>query len=334
MKNVYDIPTGHIFVDDYSLGELETLSIGDYGKERNVKADFLGLTNEINSVPNGHIKPLSEKWVITLSTQFGCPMKCTFCDVPKVGYKGNASLLDLKNQFLNGIKLYPQVKYTERLNIHFARMGEPVFNSVNVFDFVEWLFISKHLLRDCYDLSIETIHPVFTTMCPDINNTGSAIKYWVTTIKNLIYNGQAGLQLSINSTDEKQRNEMFQNKQKGLKEISEICDSLPKPIGRKYCLNFALADEYETDGQELAKMFDPDKFMVKITPIHNNSACQENGIVTSDGYHSYTPYKEAEQSFRDAGFDVLVFVPSMDEEKGLITCGNAVLSGEEPTNTL
>lgn len=35
----YSLPTGYLFVDDYSKGPLETLSIGDYGKHVNVKAD-------------------------------------------------------------------------------------------------------------------------------------------------------------------------------------------------------------------------------------------------------------------------------------------------------
>ena len=65
----YNIPTGYLFVDNYSKGELETLSIGDYGKSKNVKADFLGYTKVIEGVPNTECMPLSEKWVITLSTQ-------------------------------------------------------------------------------------------------------------------------------------------------------------------------------------------------------------------------------------------------------------------------
>ena len=48
----YKIPTGYLFVDDYEKGKLETLSIGDYGKKANVKADFLGYTDEINGVSN------------------------------------------------------------------------------------------------------------------------------------------------------------------------------------------------------------------------------------------------------------------------------------------
>ncbi len=68
-----------MFIDDYSKGELETLSIGDYGKQHNIKAQFLGYNKDINGVPNMSTMPLSEKWVITLSTQYGCTQKCTFC---------------------------------------------------------------------------------------------------------------------------------------------------------------------------------------------------------------------------------------------------------------
>jgi len=35
----YPIPTGYLFTGVYSKGQLETLSIGDYGKRFNVKAD-------------------------------------------------------------------------------------------------------------------------------------------------------------------------------------------------------------------------------------------------------------------------------------------------------
>ena len=63
----YQIPTGVLFVDDYEKGQLETLSIGDYGKAANVKADFLGYDRPLMGVPNGKIMPLSEKWVVTVS---------------------------------------------------------------------------------------------------------------------------------------------------------------------------------------------------------------------------------------------------------------------------
>jgi len=323
------LPTGYLFTDSYSKGDLETLSIGDYGKHVNIKADFLGYTKDLEGVPNVNCMPLQEKWVITLSTQFGCPMKCTFCDVPKYGMKGNATFEDLKKQFYSAISMFPNVKYTERMNIHFARMGEPIFNEA-VFGFAEWLYKNKRKIKEDTGLSIETLHPVLTTSLPKkFNKLEERIIKWCD-IKNNLYNGQAGLQFSINSTSEDQRSEMYNNMQISLEDLSEICKKLPEPVSRKYCLNFAYATGYEVDGEKLSKLFDPNKFMCKITPIHNNDACRENGIETIEGYTSYKPYMQPEKSLKDAGFDVLVFIPSMDEEDGLVTCGNLALSGKEP----
>ena len=324
----YTLPTGYLFTDQYSKGQLETLSIGDYGKQHNVKADFLGYTNEIHGVPNVDCMPLSEKWVTTLSTQYGCPMRCTFCDVPKVEWKGNATFDDLKQQLYSAISLFPNVKYTERLNIHFARMGEPILNK-NVFDFAIWLYENKQQIADDIGLRIEVLHPVLTTSLPKkFGQLEKRILKWCD-IKNEVYNGQAGLQFSINSTSAEQRNEMFAGLQLPLEDLSRIAEKMPTPIGRKYCLNFAYSTMFEVDAEYLARLFDPDKFMVKITPIHNNNACRDNNISTIDGYDSYTPYSTPEKALKAVGFDVLVFVPSMDEEDGLVTCGNAVLGGSE-----
>lgn len=325
--NTIELPTGFLMVGDYSKGQLETLSIGDYGKDKNIKADFLGYTRELNGVANGTVVPLQEKWVITLSTQYGCVMKCKFCDVPNVKFGGNATFADLKQQFYAALSKYPDVNYTDRLNIHYARMGEPIFNQ-DVFLFSEWLAANKRQIQEETGVRIEVIHPVLTTMLPEYEQTERRIRRWAD-IKNDLFNGQAGLQLSINTTSDAARNDMFDGSSKQLSEIAAIADKLPMPIGRKYCLNFAYASGNEVDGAKLASMFDIDKWMVKITPIHNNTACRDNGIATIDGYSSYRPYKEPEQSCKAAGFDTLVFIPSQDEEDGLITCGNAILGGSE-----
>lgn len=321
-EQCHKIPTGFLFTKKLSKGYLETVSIGDYGKAKNIKADFLGYTDEINGVENGPCMPMSEKWVVTLSTQYGCTMKCKFCDVHSIPFRGNASFDDLKTQLFDAIELFPDVNYTERLNIHFARMGEPIFNR-NVFNFARWLYDEKRNLP----IRIEVIHPVLTTSLPRAYGLlEDRILKWCD-IKNNLYNGQAGLQFSINSTCEKQRSDMFNDMQLHLEDLCKITDKMPDPVGRKYCLNFALASHYEVDAKKLAELFNPDKFMVKITPIHNNTACRENGIETIDGYDSYLPYKKAEEDLKSHGFDVLIFVPSMDEEDGLVTCGNMVLGG-------
>jgi 23S rRNA (adenine2503-C2)-methyltransferase len=325
---VNKIPTGYLCVNEYSKGQLEFLSIGDYGKSKNIKADFLGYSRDLNGVPNGIIAPLQEKWVITLSTQYGCSMKCKFCDCPSIPFKGNATVDDLKNQLVDAINLFPEVKYTDRLNTHLARCGEPVANFLNVFNFCNWL-ADKRAFQSRTNLRVETIHPVFTTMVPKHSFCSDVIRDWAAEYKNGKFNGQAGLQLSINSTSDEQRNEMFSGMSKSLEEISKICEKLEDPLGRKYCLNFAYSDQFEIDARKLRNLFDPQKFMCKITPIHNNTACQKNSYQTTTGYESYKPYSKVEAELKAEGFDVLVFVPSMDEEDGLVTCGNLILSGRE-----
>ncbi len=59
-------------------------------------------------------------------------------------------------------------------------------------------------------------------------------------------------------------------------------------------------------------------------------SCEENNIMTTGGYKSFVPYQDVERNLIKEGFDVLVFIPSSDEDEGRITCGNAILSGTLP----
>lgn len=317
------VPTGEIYVAHGDKGLLEFLTVGDYGKDANIKADFLGITRELNGVPNGEVQPLSEKWVVTISTQYGCSMKCKFCDVPKVGEGRNATYNDLINQITTALKCHPEVPATKRLNIHFARMGEPTWNN-------EVLHCARDIrkaIRPFVGRSL--VHPVVSTMLPKANkNLIPFLQEWVD-IKNYDFRGDAGLQFSINSTNDEQREYLFSGNSLSLAEISEIGKLLPDPIGRKYALNFALSDETIIEADKLAELFSPHKFMVKITPLHKTDACKDNGLQTSGGYDYFTPYKDKEKALIKVGFDVIVFIPSYDEDNGLITCGNAILSGSE-----
>lgn len=321
----FKVPTGEIFTAKGEKGFLEFLNVGDYGKDANIKADFLGITRELNGVPNGDVLSLAEKWVITISTQYGCSMNCKFCDVPKVGAGRNATIEDLHNQVILALQQHPEIEATKRLNIHYARMGEPTFNTA----VLQHALQVRMAIRPYIGRSL--VHPVVSTMLPKYNrNLVEFLQNWCE-IKNDFYRGDAGLQFSINSTDDEQRDYLFSGNALSLKEIAEIGVLLPMPIGRKYALNFALADDSIIDAKLLAELFCPEKFMCKITPLHRTHTSIENNITTTDGYDIFTPYKGIETELKEAGFDVIVFVPSYDEDNGLITCGNAILSGSLPT---
>lgn len=314
--------TGAIFCDTDK--KMEYLYVGDYGKENNIKADFLGFKKEINSVPH-HNVDLKDKMVVTISTQKGCPMNCMFCDCPKVKFGGNVSRDELAEEVVNAIK-FSGCKYTERFNLHLARMGEPSLNASNVLNFL------KYDLRDIVNANMkaDVIHPVFTTMMPKslgIEGMGQILQTFCQ-IKNKDYDGEAGLQLSINSTDENQRNELFRGRSMSLEGIAYVACSLPMPKGRKYTLNFPVTDKTILDPKELSRLFDKDKFIVKITPIHETNEANANGINTPEGYYKYDVYRQFEQPLLDDGWEVIVFIPSKEEDEDRITCGNALLSME------
>jgi 23S rRNA (adenine2503-C2)-methyltransferase len=313
------VPTGDILIVEGDHGPLEMLSLGDYGKEVNVKCDAMGLDREPSPVRHTDLMPLSKKWVVTISTQYGCFMRCNFCDVPKVGKGKNATLDDLIRQALMAVKIHPEVSSTERLNIHFARMGEPTWNP-NVLDSAKWMH--THLDPEMH------VHPVVSTMMPRKNIWLKTFIHTWMRMKNRLYRGNAGLQLSINSTCETERKEMFGGMACSLPEIAEILRGTI-PMGRKITLNFAVAG-YEINPAVLLGHFSPKDFLIKLTPMHKTDTALGNGLATDGDYTTIAPYREHEERLKDAGYDVLVFIASKEEDLGRITCGNAILSGTIP----
>lgn len=321
MTEVVNTRTGKIFVDRER--RLEFLSVGDYGKENNIKANFLGLTREVNGVKH-HNVDLTDKWVATISTQKGCPMQCLFCDCPKYGFYGNISLEELKYEIETILASEHEVKRTKRFNVHFARCGEPTFNPAVL------AFAKKHLreLVKSY-IDADTVHPVVSTMLPKFNKYLIDFVLDWCTIKNVDYNGEAGLQFSINSTDEEQRRMQFAGKSLSLIEIADIAKLLPMPVGRKYTLNFAVTKDTILDADHLTKLFDANKFIVKITPIHQTKSAVANNFDITTTYTDFDVYRKFEDPLLNCGFDVIVFVPSKEEDEDRITCGNALISMSE-----
>lgn len=309
------VPTGDILIVRGSHGKLEMLSLGDYGKDVNLKCDAMGLSRPIEKVEHTALMPLEKKWVLTISTQYGCSMNCQFCDVPRVGKGVNATFRDLTRQVLTGLKLHPEVKSTGRLNIHFARMGEPTWNP-NVLDATKWM--KEHIDPEY------KIHPVVSTMMPRHNEWLKTFIHTWMRMKNRLLRGEAGLQLSINSTDDAERRTMFRGNACTLEEIAEIMRGIV-PSGRKITLNFALAG-WTIDPEVLLRYFHPEDYIIKLTPMHVTKGATRYGIATEGDSTTGAPYAATEEALKAAGYDVLVFVASVEEDESRITCGHAILA--------
>ena len=73
-------------------------------------------------------------------------------------------------------------------------------------------------------------------------------------------------------------------------------------------------------------MFDKEKWIVKITPIHETYAALANTFDIGDTYTDYNVYRRFEGPLLERGWDVIVFIPSKEEDADRITCGNALIS--------
>ena len=317
MRQITETHTGKIITDtDLNL---EYLYVGDYGKENNIKASFLGYDKRIDEVKH-HDVDITDKLVVTVSSQKGCPMNCNFCDCPKLGFKGNATLPELVTEIMSGVAL-SGIEHGKRLNVHYARMGEPTFNP-NVITSAE--YIAKMLGDENSDVTFDEYHPVVSTMRPKTNNhLKEFLHTWVET--GFVYGGEDGfgLQFLINTLDEDDRNAMFRNRSMSLQEISEVIRELPMPKKRKYTLNFAVTSKSNLDVDLMNKYFDKDKCIVKITPIHETVEAVDEGYeIVKD----FDVYEKFEQPLVDDGWDVIVFVPSKEEDADRITCGNSLIA--------
>ncbi len=305
-------PTGNILVVEGQHGLLEMLSLADYGADVNL--------NQGKPVPDGlPLMPLTKKWVVTVSTQYGCRHHCRFCDVPMVGSGQNATYHDLWGQIETAMTLPDAPGQSERLNIHFARMGEPTWN-IDVCN-ISWSVADRYRQFNP--------HPVVSTMMPRRNpGLREFLEEWMR-VKNKGYDGNAGLQISINSTHDYSRQLMFNGDTHKIEDIATIMNSLERPRGRKITLNFAVAN-YIVEPEVLLRHFDPQHYVIKLTPMHKTSTAETFGVHTEGDYTTPEPYVKLEAAFRDAGYDVLVFIASRDEDLSRITCGNAILSGTMP----
>jgi 23S rRNA (adenine2503-C2)-methyltransferase len=76
----------------------------------------------------------------------------------------------------------------------------------------------------------------------------------------------------------------------------------------------------------LDSLFDKEKFIVKITPIHETQSALNHKYDVTTTYEKYDVYEQFEQPLIEKDWDVIVFVPSKEEDEDRITCGNALLA--------
>jgi 23S rRNA (adenine2503-C2)-methyltransferase len=258
--------------------------------------------------------PLSreQKWVLIVSSLFGCPARCAICDAGG-SYKGKMSAGEIFEQ----IDFLVDGRYPDRrvpaakFKIQFARVGEPSLNPA-VLDVLSELprrYDAPGLLP-----AVSSIAPVG---CDEFFER-------LRDIKNHLYpNGRFQLQFSIHTTDEPLRDRLIPMKKWGFDRIGVYGSRFRASGDRKVTLNFALARGTPVDPDVLLRWFDPADFLVKITPINPTHRAVMNGIVSHIDPGREEAGVEIER-LRSAGYDVLLSIGELEENRIGSNCGQYI----------
>ena len=257
--------------------------------------------------------PLSrdEKWVLIISTLYGCPVGCRFCDAGG-SYSGKVSREDLLGQLDHMVlSRYPDGKVpSKKFKIQFARMGEPAYNDA-VLDVMEEL--PERYISDGMILSLSTIAPKGREKFFDR----------LLDIKRDHYQGRFQFQFSLHTTDEDRRSWLIPSRTWGMDEMAAYGTEMRRGDDRKVVLNFAIGEDLPLDPEVLLHHFNPRDFIIKLTPVNPTFQAMSNNI------SSKLEGQCVSSSLEEAGYDVIVSVG--EEEENLIgsNCGQYLKAYEQ-----
>jgi len=254
-----------------------------------------------------------EKWVLMISTLFGCPISCQMCDAGG-HYRGK----------LTESEMYAQIDYlinqrypdgfvpSKQLKIQFARMGEPALNP-EVLDLLETL---------PEKLNAPGLLPSVSSIAP--HGTDDFFER-LTDIKNRIYpGGKFQFQFSIHTTDQQLRDELIPVKKWDFQKIATFGERYFKPGDRKITLNFALAKQSPIQSEVLLKYFNPDQFLIKITPLNPTYQAESTGLKSYVDPETRSENYPILDEIRNAGYQVILSIGEQEENLIGSNCGQYV----------
>ncbi|MEW6456986.1 MAG: radical SAM protein [Acidobacteriota bacterium] len=254
--------------------------------------------------------PREKKWVLIVSTLYGCPVSCRFCDAGG-NFQGKLSKDEIVFQIDYLIKMrFPERRVSvEKFKIQFARMGEPAFNQ-DVLD----------VLMELPDLcNAPGLIPSISTIAPE--GTDKFFKRLLD-IKKRYYRGKFQFQFSIHTTDVKLRKWLVPVKKWDFGKMAEYGDIFYEKGDRKIALNFALANGMPVNPDILLHHFNPDKFLIKITPVNPTHQATKNKISS----HILPEKKEYPiiDALCRAGYEVLLSIGELEENYIGSNCGQYI----------
>jgi 23S rRNA (adenine2503-C2)-methyltransferase len=257
--------------------------------------------------------PRAKKWVLIVSTMFGCPVGCLMCDAGG-HYGGRLTGNEIMSQIDYMVEArFPDRKVdVEKFKVQFARMGEPSMNPA-VLDVLEELPNRYHA---------PGLMPSVSSVAP--SGSERFFDRLMDIKANLYSGGRFQLQLSIHTTDKQLRDRLIPVRKWSLKKIAAYGQAFHDEGDRKITLNSALADGMPFDPDVLLRYFDPEKFLIKMTPVNPTYQARTNGLASYIEPLNNEKRYEVVTGLQEAGFEVIVSIGELEENLIGSNCGQYV----------
>jgi len=271
--------------------------------------------------------PRDKKWVLIVSSMFGCPVKCRMCDAGG-DFSGRLTSDEILSQIDHVVGLrYPDGKIrSSKFKVQFARMGEPTLNP-EVLD-------ALRRLPGRYEAP--GLYASLSTIGPSSAGAREFLEQLIL-VKNEFYgNGRFQLQFSIHTTDDEKRRELIPASTMSLKKIAEFSERFAdRSAGdKKVTLNFAPTVGYPVDAGVIAERFDPNICLIKLTPLNPTVRSREGRLESAIDPHVSQTSKEIVDSFTELGYDVILSIGELEENRIGSNCGQfiqrALGAGDRP----
>jgi 23S rRNA (adenine2503-C2)-methyltransferase len=258
--------------------------------------------------------PREKKWVLILSTMYGCPVRCKMCDAGSY-YQGKVSTDDLFKQIDFMVEnRYPDKNIpADKFKVQFARMGEPCLNEA-VLDVMK-------LLPDRYNAP--GLMPCISTIAP--KNAQKFMNELIEIKHELYSNGQFQMQFSIHSTDEEKRKEIIPYNIWTLEDIAVYGEDFYEKGDRKIALNFAWEKDTPLEADVIERIFNPEKYIIKITPINPTESVKVHGISSMITAEEGEEVKKLVKDLENRGFESIISIGELEENKIGSNCGQQAL---------
>lgn len=261
--------------------------------------------------------PREKKWVLIVSSMFGCPIKCKMCDAGgdftgKLTSDEILSQIDylVRKRFPDGHVSIPKFK------IQFARMGEPSLN-LDVLDAMERL--PAAYAAPGLNVSVSTVAP----------KNSVALKFFegLKGVKETHYpGGRFQLQFSIHTTDKAGRDSLIPINKWSFDEIASYGRMFAQPESgdKKVTLNFAPVKGYPIDAGVIRQHFDPERFMIKLTPLNPTVRSKEQELSSAIDPEDKLTSDHLVDAFAREGFDVVLSIGQLEENRIGSNCGQFI----------